>query len=129
MTRLSLASGCALALAFATPALAQDAPVPQPQPEAQAPAAGISDAQLRGFAGAVVELSGLNDEYAPRLEAAGEAERPAIQQEAQQRAMAIVERHSLDAAQFNAIAQAAQQDPALAQRLDTYVRELAQPAG
>lgn len=128
--RLALhCTGLVALAALPAAALAQDAAPPAPPAAAEAETIiEVSDAQLRSFAGAVVELSGLQQEFGPRLQAASPEEQPAIQQEAQTRAMAVVQKHQLDAQTFNGIAQAAQQDAELAQKIDIYVRERAAPA-
>jgi TolA-binding protein len=135
---LGTAASCVL-LAAAAPALAQ-APAPAAQPAAQAaaqapataapapapsaPAQAVtpSDAQLRSYAKAVIDLTAIQQEMEPRIQSAAETERQALQQQAGQRMTAAVQRHDLDPNTFNLITAAAREDPELAQQLRSYVQ-------
>jgi len=85
----------------------------QTQPPTQAPsAAAFTDAQLHDFARATLEL----DELQRGL---GASPTEAQRQQASQAAHAVLERHNLDVPTFNAIADQARSDEALAQRIRT----------
>ena len=107
------------ALAVSSPAaLAQDGP-----PPASAPAADVSQPQLRSFARAIVDLNAIHQELGPQIETAPEAEKPALQQQAQARMTAAVEQHDLDPQTFNQISAAVEQNPQLAQQVRNYIHE------
>ncbi|MFN3389698.1 MAG: DUF4168 domain-containing protein [Allosphingosinicella sp.] len=114
-------AAAAAALTLASPALAQaSAPAAQPQQ-----AAAVSDEQLRSFANAWLELSRIDQQFAPRMEGANAEQKQALEAEAQARMAAAVERHDLDAPTFNRIAAAAEQDPEMARKIGEYAREAA----
>lgn len=118
-SRLSLGSAlsCAL-LALAAPSLAR-APSPLATPPAQAP----SDSELRRFARAAVAVVAIQQEMAPRIQAAPAHERAALAQSANERMAAAVRQHDLDAQAFNRISAAIEQDPDLAQQVQVFVQE------
>ncbi len=98
---------------IATPALAQDAaPAPAPAPEAAAPAAApttVSDAEIKQFAKAALAADKVSKDAAI----------PAADKQKQM--AGAVASSGLEPARFNAIAQAAQSDPALQQRVQAAV--------
>jgi hypothetical protein len=132
-TRISLGIAASFTLlAIASPASAQSA-APAAQPPAttasepsQAPAVAPSESQLRKFARAVIDLTEIQQEMEPRIQAAPEQERPALAQQANERMASAVQRHDLDAPTFNQIAAAVRQDPQLAQQVQAYVQEVQQ---
>lgn len=80
------------------------------QAQPAAPAASYSEAQLHNFARASVELDELN-------RGLGSDPSQAQRQQAAASAQAILQRHSLDVATYNAIATQARTDEDLAQRI------------
>ena len=116
-----------LAYAIAAPAaLAVTSPAALAQngsPPASPPAADVSQPQLRNFARAIVDLNAIQQELGPRIETAPEAEKPALQQQAQARMTAAVESHDLDPQTFNRISAAVEQSPQLAQQVRNYIQE------
>lgn len=91
--------------------------------ETQAPDTNFSDQQLQQFATAAQELSTMSGEYSQRLEQAeDEATQQAIREEANNEMVEVVENSGLDIETFNAIGQAAQNDPALAQRIQQFAQ-------
>lgn len=114
-------SATVAALALATPAVAQQAAAGE-QPDQTI---AINNQQLRSFAEAWLELSRIDQQMAPRLEAASPEQKQAIQQEAQASMVAAVERHDLDAPTFNLIAAAAEQQPEVARKIAEYAKEAA----
>lgn len=91
--------------------------------EAQAPATNFSDEQLQQFASAAQEIAMVSEEYSQRLgQAEGEAAQQAVRQEADSKMVEIVQNSGLDVETFNAIGQAAQNDPALAERIQQLVQ-------
>ncbi len=99
------------------PALAQDG-TPEARPQAVAPAEQVSEAEVRQIAEATVSLKALNDTVESKLaEAAGDAERASIRQQAQARAVESIRQTGLTVPRYNAIIAAAQRDEALLERI------------
>lgn len=106
------------------PALAQQASQPQAQTQAQpgmAPAVQKpTDQQLQKFASASQKISGVVDEYRPKVDAAKTDEaKQKVVQEADAKMVQLVRADGLSVEEFNGIGQAVQQDPQLKQRLMT----------
>ncbi|MFD4839273.1 DUF4168 domain-containing protein [Achromobacter sp. NPDC058515] len=104
------------------PALAQQASQPQGQTQAQpgmAPAVQQpSDQQLQRFASASQKISGVVDEYRPKVDAAKSDEaKQKVVQEADAKMVQLVRADGLTVEEFNGIGQAVQQDPQLKQRV------------
>ena len=104
------------------PALAQQASQPQGQTQAQpgmAPAVKQpSDQQLQKFASASQKISGVVDEYRPKVDAAKSNEaKQKVVQEADAKMVKLVQADGLTVEEFNGIGQAVQQDPQLKQRV------------
>lgn len=104
------------------PALAQQASQPQGQAQAQpgmAPAVQKpTDQQLQRFASASQKISGVVDEYRPKVDAAKSNEaKQKVVQEADAKMVQLVRADGLTVEEFNGIGQAVQQDPQLKQRL------------
>jgi hypothetical protein len=95
-------------LALATPAFADTAPPNAAQTTQAAPVAPVTDAELRNFAAARVEIEPLNAR--PQTT---DAERQATLTQMR----ASLERHSLTGLRYNEIVAAVQADPALQRRL------------
>ena len=103
--------------AAASPSLAQ-ATTP-----ATAPAAAPTETQLRSYARAWMELTTIQRDMQPRLQAASGEARAALEREAGERMAAAVQRHGLDSDTFNRISAAMREDSALSQQVDAYVQE------
>lgn len=104
------------------PALAQQASQPQGQAQAQpgmAPAVQQpTDQQLQRFAAASQKISGVVDEYRPKVDAAKSNEdKQKVVQEADAKMVQLVRADGLTVEEFNGIGQAIQQDPQLKQRV------------
>ena len=104
------------------PALAQQAAQPQSQTQAQpgmAPAVQKpTDQQLQKFASASQKISGVVDEYRPKVDAAKTDEaKQKVVQEADAKMVKLVRADGLSVEEFNGIGQAVQQDPQLRDRL------------
>jgi hypothetical protein len=117
----------ALLLAASGTALAQSTPerqAPDSQPPAQqAPmpqSADIPDADVEKFAEAQGKVQDIKGKYQPQVQAnVKEPEKAmAIQQQAQQEMVQAVKDTGLDVRKYNQIAQLAQYDPELRQRID-----------
>ncbi len=114
----TIAASAAVSL-FVAPAVAQE-----PGPAAES--VTVTEEHLRGFARAVIDLSRIQQELAPRIQAADSDEQESIRRQAAERMTAAVQRQGLDPQTFNAISQAAEQDEQLVEKIQTYVREEAE---
>jgi hypothetical protein len=111
-----LSAVLAAAALSGAPALAQNAPATQTPPQTQA--VQPSDQQLQRFASASQKVSGVVDEYRPKVEAAkSDAAKQKIVQEADAKMVKLVQADGLSVEEFNGIGRAVQQDPQLKQRL------------
>ncbi|CAB5511925.1 DUF4168 domain-containing protein [Achromobacter anxifer] len=117
-------SAAVLATALSgAPALAQQASQPQGQTQAQPrmappPAIKPTDQQLQRFASASQKISGVVDEYRPKVDAAKTDEaKQKVVEEADAKMVKLVQADGLSVEEFNGIGQAVQQDPQLKQRL------------
>ena len=105
------------------PALAQQASQPQGQAQAQPrmappPAIQPTDQQLQRFASASQKISGVVDEYRPKVDAAKtDAAKQKVVEEADAKMVKLVQADGLSVDEFNGIGQAIQQDPQLKQRV------------
>jgi len=126
--RMTLAAVAALGMAFGaasltgtsvtSSAVAQQAPAP-----GQAPAA--DEETLRSFAMATLEIQEISQTYQPQLEAAeSEQEQQEIAQTANEEMVRAVEAiPGIDVDQYNAIAEAAQNNPEMMQQINTLLAE------
>ena len=106
----------------------EGAPGVSPVPEAAAPApAPVEDGKLKSFAVAFLGVTKVSQTYKPRIEAAqSDADRQTLQKEAGQEMMeAVNEAGGINIDEYNQIIQAAQTDPALAQKINTHITEAA----
>jgi hypothetical protein len=132
VTRLTTAanvlSAASLALTPLAPALAEDAADDRMQQETQMQQAQYTDDQLERFLEAAIEVQVLTQDYTPRVEAAeSEAGQKALLDEANAQIRGAVEDvEGLTIEEYVAIGQAAQSDPALAQRITAMAEQLAQ---
>ena len=115
-------SAAVLATALSgAPALAQQASPPQGQAQprmAPPPAMQPTDQQLQRFASASQKVSGVVDEYRPKVDAAKTDEaKQKVVEEADAKMVKLVQADGLSVEEFNGIGQAVQQDPQLKQRL------------
>ncbi|WP_313369577.1 DUF4168 domain-containing protein [Achromobacter animicus] len=104
------------------PALAQQAAQAPAQTQAQpgmAPAVQKpTDQQLQKFASASQKISGVVDEYRPKVEAAKTDDaKQKVVKEADEKMVKLVRADGLSVEEFNGIGQAVQQDPQLRDRL------------
>lgn len=105
------------------PAAAQNAP---PPPAVQQPAQDISDAELKSFAVAVIEVSRINDTYLPIYYAAGTPEeQKAVEKKATDEMMQAVRNQGITVDRYQHILNQARSDPQVASRVDQYLQEAA----
>lgn len=82
------------------------------------PAIQPSDQQLQRFASASQKVSGIVDEYRPKVDAAkSDAAKQKVVEEADAKMVKLVQADGLSVEEFNGIGRAVQQDPQLKQRL------------
>ncbi|WP_116522281.1 DUF4168 domain-containing protein [Achromobacter insuavis] len=99
------------------PVLAQNAPPASQTPMAPA-AVQPTDQQLQRFASASQKVSGVVDEYRPKVDAAKtDTEKQKVIQEADAKMVKLVQADGLSVQEFNGIGQAVQQNPQLKERL------------
>lgn len=109
------------ASASAAPApAAQPSAAPTPAPATPAPTS-FTDAQLRSFAAAAVEINPI----AAQLQTATPEQRTALVTQIR----AALERNNIDEATYNAVASQAQADPTLATRIRTLHEQATAPNG
>lgn len=89
-----------------------------------------SDAKLQSFASAVMAVNALVEEWRPQIQAASsEAEKQQLAEQANQEMRAAVDgTEGMSVAEYQAIAQAAQGDPALMARIDQVFKQMAPAA-
>lgn len=100
------------------PALAQNASQPPAQPQMAPAITQPTDQQLQRFASASQKVSGVVDEYRPKVDAAkSDDAKQKVVQEADAKMVQLVRADGLTVEEFNGIGQAVQQDPQLKQRV------------
>lgn len=101
-------------------AVAQQQPAQQQPAQQQAPQAKDFDkAELESFVEAQAEVSDISQDYQQKMQNADNPEAQAsMRQEANQEMVQAVNDAGLDPSTYNAIAQAAQSDPQLAQKIE-----------
>lgn len=106
---------------------AQEATSPVPQTESAAPAAAVDDGKLKSFAVAFLGVTKVSQTYKPKIEAAqSDADRQTLQKEAgQEMVEAVNEAGGINLEEYNQIIEAAQTDPALAQKINTHITQAA----
>jgi len=113
----------AMALALGLPATSATAAGGQQQPPQQQQSSH-SDADLRAYAEAAIEVSELQRQYQGQLQQAGSAEeQQAIQEEANAAMIEAIEGSGLSLEKYNAIATDAQNNQQLAQQIRTHVEQ------
>lgn len=114
----NLALAAAVGLGTSGVAVAQQQQ--QPQQQQQAPQAKDFDkAELEAFVEAQAEVSDISQDYQTKMQNADNPEAQAsMRQEANQEMVQAVNDAGLDPSTYNSIAQAAQSDPQLAQKIE-----------
>lgn len=100
---------------------------PVPQAEAPAPAAAVDDGKIKSFAVAFLGVTKVSQTYKPKIEAAqSDSDRQTLQKEAgQEMVEAVNGAGGINIEEYNQIIQAAQTDPALAQKINAQITEAA----
>ena len=99
-------------------AMAQNASQPPAQPQMAPAITQPTDQQLQRFASASQKVSGVVDEYRPKVDAAKTDDaKQKVVQEADAKMVQLVRADGLTVEEFNGIGQAVQQNPQLKQRV------------
>lgn len=111
----NVALAAALGLGVSGIAVAQQEPAQQQAPQAK----DFDKAELESFVEAQAEVSTISQDYRKKMQNADDPEAQAsMRQEANQEMVQAVNEAGLDPSTYNAIAQAAQSDPQLAQKIE-----------
>ncbi|MDT0617840.1 DUF4168 domain-containing protein [Salinisphaera sp. P385] len=111
----NMALATALGLGVSGIAVAQQEPAQQQAPQAK----DFEKAELESFVEAQSEVSTISQDYQKKMQNADDPEAQAsMRQEANQEMVQAVNDAGLDPSTYNAIAQAAQSDPQLAQKIE-----------
>jgi hypothetical protein len=98
---------------------------------AQAPAepsmATYSDAELKSFAAAAVDVHRINSTYLPRLADAGPIEQRQLEKQAQQETTQAIEKQGLTSDRYDEILAAAQAKPDVAEKVEQFLDEAPRP--
>jgi hypothetical protein len=127
-TPANVLAAASLALMPLAPALAEDAADDRMQQETQMEQAQFTDDKLESFLDAAIEVQELTQSYTPRVQAAeSEAEQQALVEEANAEIRGAVEDvEGITVEEYVAIGEAAQADPALAQRITAMAEQRVQ---
>ncbi|MPT25761.1 MAG: DUF4168 domain-containing protein [Achromobacter sp.] len=99
-------------------AMAQNASQPPAQPQMAPPITQPTDQHLQRFAYASQKVSGVVDEYRPKVEAAKTDDaKQKVVREADEKMVKLVRADGLSVEEFNGIGQAVQQNPQLKQKV------------
>jgi len=115
----------AIGTASASAALAQAAPgVPRPAPGAPQTAPAYTDAELKTFALAALEVLRINDVYLPKLKmAATPEEQRQVEKTATDEMVKAVEKEGLSVAKYKEIMTHAEANPEIAERVVKHMKE------
>ncbi|OOG23505.1 hypothetical protein B1C78_11275 [Thioalkalivibrio denitrificans] len=119
-------SGAAIAQQQGQPPTGQEGAPPAGQPgmDQQQPGAQIDPDTLDRFVDAFVEVQHIREDFAERLQGVeSEADAQAMQQEAQEEMISAVEDNGLSVEEYNQVAMALQQDPAMMQQVQQMAQE------
>lgn len=122
--RLTLAALASAGLAFGA-VMAMPAAAQQSETQQQA---SFSDEKLRSFATAAVKLSQIRSEYQAQMgNAENDQQRQQLTQQTNQKmAQAVQQTDGISVEEYNQIAQASRSNPAVAEKVETYMKEAAQ---
>lgn len=99
-----------------------------PGMDATAPAeAPLTDAKLQSYVKATSKLYRIDSEWQTKLQGANDQDRAAMEQEIQTQMVAAVEKEGLTVSEYNNIARAVQNDPALQEKARGYLQQEQQP--
>ena len=119
---------CAATSIAAAPVTAAQGAAPedrQPAPEAQQPAPSYSDAELKSFAVAVVQVQRINDAYLPKLKTANSPEeQQQVKKTATDEMVKAVEKEGMTVDKYKQIMNHAQSNPEIADRVMKHIQSV-----
>jgi hypothetical protein len=130
--RLALLAGTGLSLA---PIALAQTPAPDvqqraPVPNVQQPAPAYSDAELKTFAVAALEVLRINDVYLPKLKmAASPQEQQEVERTASDEMVKAVEKEGMSVARYKEIMSHAEAHPEIAERVIRHMKEAQSATG
>ena len=89
--------------------------------------AAYSDAELKSFAAAAVDVHRINSNYLPKLADASPDEQRQIEQQAAQETTRAVEKQGLTSNKYDEILTAAQTKPDVAKKVEQFLKEAPRP--
>jgi post-segregation antitoxin (ccd killing protein) len=89
--------------------------------------ATYSDAELKSFAAAAVDVHRINSNYLPKLADASPDEQRQIEKQAMQETTQAVEKQGLTSDKYDAILTAAQTKPEVAKKVERFLNETPRP--
>jgi post-segregation antitoxin (ccd killing protein) len=92
-------------------------------PKTEPSTAAYSDAELKSFAAAAVDVHRINSTYLPKLAEAGPDEQRQIETQAMQETTRAVEKQGLTSDKYDAILSAAQSRPEVAKKVEQFLNE------
>ena len=114
MTKLLAATAVVFTAGAGSAAMAQEAAAAQEQQETTP----VSDKEVKKFVKAEKKIGAIIDEWTPKVQSAESDEQAdQLKQQAQTQMIAAIEKEGLSVQRYNEIAQQAQFDPQLAERL------------
>lgn len=97
----------------------------QPAPEAQQPAPSYSDAELKSFAVAVVQVQRINDAYLPKLKTASTPEeQQKVEKTATSEMVKAVQKEGMTVEKYKQIMNHAQSNPEIGDRVMKHIQSV-----
>lgn len=117
---MTVAVCAAMGLAWAPAASAQATP-----PKAEQPAPSYSDAELKSFAVAALQVQRINDVYLPKLKSAGTPEeQKQVEKTATAEMVKAVEKEGMSVDKYKQIMNHAQSNPEIAERVMQHIKSV-----
>jgi hypothetical protein len=122
---LAMAICAATSIAAPTITSAQGRAPEQPAPEAEQPAPSYSDAELKSFAVAVVQVQRINDAYLPKLKTASSPEEQRqVEKTATEEMVKAVEKEGMTVKKYKQIMNHAQSNPEIGDRVMKHIQSV-----
>lgn len=119
---LAMITFALLGMAWAPVTVAQDGP-----PSLEQTAPPVSDAELKSFAVAVLEVQRINDAYMPRFQASKTPEeQQRVEDAASKEMVQAVEKQGMTVDKYKEILTLAQQNPQVAERIKQHIKNTQQ---
>jgi hypothetical protein len=122
---LAMAICAATSVIAVGPVTAAQGPDRQPAPEAQQPAPSYSDAELKSFAVAVVQVQRINDAYLPKLKTASTPEeQQQVEKTATSEMVKAVQKEGMTVEKYKQIMNHAQSNPEIGDRVMKHIQSV-----